>query len=99
MSKSPDDKIVKLQAHVDAAETLRALIEHPAYSGFFNGYQQSLTAEMCNAAIEDDTARRNAAVKLSVLHAFRSHIAGVAIRGERAAKELIKLEEKNNAVR
>lgn len=92
-----DDKIVRLRGHLDAAETLRGLMQHPAYSGFFNDYELQLTRRMRDAIIEDDATRRSAAIELSILNKFRMHLSDVATRGDRARRELELIEEKVNA--
>jgi hypothetical protein len=92
-----DAKILKWRQHLDAAETMRAIMEHPAYAGFFNAYDAEITNKMRNAVIEDDTTRRNAAIELMVLNKFRSHLADVAQRGERAKRELEAMEAEQNA--
>jgi hypothetical protein len=94
---SDDDKIVKLKAHVDAAETMRQIMDHPAYAGFFNAYEQALADKMLTAPVLDDDARRSAAIELQILKKFRRHLADVAQRGERAKNKLEELEKKTNA--
>jgi hypothetical protein len=91
-----DDKIVRLRGHLEAADTLRGLLEHPAYYGFFTAYEADIMRKMRDAIIEDDASRRAAAVELSILNKFRMHLADVATRGDRARKELERLEAKSN---
>lgn len=95
--RSKDDVVVKLRAHVDAGDTLKHLIEHPAFSGFFNAERAEIVAEMVGATLEQDDVRRNAAVRLSLLDKFRTHLTNVVTRADRARRELDKLEDEKNA--
>lgn len=99
-SISKDDIVVRLRAHIEAGDTLRALIEHPAYSGFFNAMEAEYTQEMRNARLEDDAGRRNAAIKLNMLAIFRQHMSDVATRAKSARAKLETIEKaegENNA--
>lgn len=91
-----ETKILKWRQHLDAAETMRAIMEHPAYAGFFNAYDAEITNKMRNAVIEDDATRRAAAIELSILNKLRQHLADVAQRGERAKRELDAIEAEKN---
>ena len=99
MRKPPDkdEKVVKLQGHLEAGETLRPILEHPATAGFFNAEIARLTDKMRDAVIEDDATRRNAAIELNILGKFRMHLSDVAHRADRARLELEKLEKDANA--
>lgn len=95
--RTTDDVVVKLRQHIDAADTLRTLIEHPAFSGFFNAFEQALIDKMRGAAVLDDDTRRAAAIELNILAQFRKHISDVTVRGARCANKLDELEENKNA--
>lgn len=95
--RSKDEVVVKLRQHIDAAETLRPLLEHPAFSGFFNAEKADLIAEMVNAKPTDDATRRDAAMRLATLEKFRTHLINVLTAGERAARGIKEIEDKANA--
>lgn len=95
--RTKDDVVVKLRAHIDAGDTLKALIEHPAFSGFFNAERAGIIAEMVNAQVSEDTIRRDAAIRLAMLDKFRTHLTNVVTTAERAKKALDKLEDEKNA--
>ena len=95
--RDKDDVVVKLRAHLEAGDTLKPILEHPATAGFFNAEIARLTMKMRDAVIEDDATRRNAAIELNILGKFRMHLTDVAHRAQRARAELEKLEKQNDA--
>lgn len=97
MTPKDEIKAAKLRAHAELGSTLKSLVESPAFAGFFNGKEREFTEAMVKAAVDDDCARRNQAIKIELLRQLRTHFTDCVVRADRAEADLKKLEDKEKA--
>lgn len=89
------DKDQRLANRVQVGERMRAFVQDPLISGWFDKAIEGRIADMVDAPIEDDTKRRAAAIAVGILKEIRNLMAHADAEGERAAIELRKRNQRS----
>ena len=89
------ERIAKHRIERDTADKLRALFTEDV-SGFLDEVRKGCVEAMVAAPIDDDEARRRAAMYLQILADFRSHMQREINKGVDAQRQIEKLESRNH---